>query len=184
MAGHKRGKARAERREKAAANKSNAVQQPGASNAAEQPGPSNASQQPGPSIAIQQPGPNDAAQQPGPSTLIQPSDSRTAVQRGVTGGEEEEPTEQITNVEETGPDEPVLHTLPEEQLGDGGAVLTQQENAATEDKEEGEAAPTDTAGTGDDHAGPSGNSKQSRLGNVNPMMAERETKKKRRGRHL
>lgn len=212
MAGHKRGKARADRHQKAAASKeSDAVQQPGPSNAAQQLGPSNATQQPRPSIAIQQPGPSGAAQQPGlsnatqqpepsiaiqqpgpsgavqqpgPSTLIQQSDARNAAQRGVTGVEEEDTTEQIANVKEPRPDEQGLRTLPEEQLGDGETGLTQQESAATEDKEEGEAVPADIVSTGDDHAGPSERSEQSRHGNVNPMMAEREIKKKRRGRHL
>jgi hypothetical protein len=92
MPAHKKGKARAERRERAAARESDAVQQPEASTAAQQLGPSNAIQQPGSSIA---------AQQPGPSVLLQQPEPSNAVQRGVTGvqPEGEENTEQLTNVE-------------------------------------------------------------------------------------
>ncbi len=74
MPAHKKGKARAERRERAAARESDAVQQPEAST---------------------------AAQQPGPSVLLQQPEPSNAVQRGVTGvqPEGEENTEQLTNVE-------------------------------------------------------------------------------------
>jgi len=156
MAGHKKGKARAERRERAAARESDAAQQPEASTAAQQPGPSS---------AVQQPGPSNAIRQPVPSTSVQASEPKNAVQRIVTGiqREGEENTEQIINVE----DEPVLPTLPEEQLGEAKTGLTQQENAATEDNEENEDVPTDTVSTGEDHAGLSKRLERSCHGNVN-----------------
>jgi len=163
MPAHKKGKARAERRERAAAKDRDAVEQSEVSTAAQELGPSKGTQQPGPSSQVGQ------------------AEPRNATQRGVTGVEGEEDTGQITNVGESGPDEPVLPTLTEEQLGETETGLTRQENAAAEEHEEGEAVPTDIESTGDDHAGTSKRLEQSCHGNVNHDRPPLEVQKKRRG---
>ena len=168
MAGHKKGKKRAERRERAAARESDAAQQLG------------------PSHAIQRCGPGVGVQQFGRSVVLQQSEAGGAahreLQRSVSGVEEEGNTEQTTNVEESRLDEQTLATSTEEQRERVERWLTQQEKFVMGYRKEGEAVPTDIVSIGDDHAGPSATSEQSRHGNVSLMDAEREVVGKRRGR--
>lgn len=120
-------------------------------------------------------------QQPGPSSVVQQPEHRSTAQEGITGTqpEENENTKQVNNVEE---DEPVPPTLSDEQRGGIEMWLTQVKNPEMENNREGEAVPTDVVSAGGGHAGPSGRLEESQHGDVNPEGAEREVRKKRRGR--
>ena len=170
MAGHKKGKARAERRERATARDSDAIQQPEASTAAQQLGPSN------------------AIRQPVPSTSVQASEPKNAVQSGdngiqLEGEEDSEWADPDGDPISDEPSFPVLHELSTPPPGEETGPIADA-NAPAPDDRESETVPNNATSTGGDFAGQSAASEQSRRGNVNPMYPAQEVKKKRRRRDL
>lgn len=180
---HKRGKKRAERRERAAVRLSNETQLPGPIIAAQQPIPNVEAQQYGPSNAIQhslpesihqQAQPDIAGLQPGPGTTEQSVSADVPPE----GNEEARLITTDAGLETDQPTFPGRPGLAEHrpQMQQGPS---QQANVPTEISDAEGAVPTDVTNTEDDHAQRSVNSQQTCYGNVNSSLPIAQAKKRR-----
>jgi len=150
-ASHKKGIARAERRQKAVARYSDIVEQPE---------------------------PSIAAQQPGPDTQIPQSEpSNASIQ--VEGVEESGQADRGGDSVSDEPSLPALHELSQPPSGEEMGP-TEQANVPTPETPESDTVPTNVVNTGGDSTGQSGTSERSRRGNINTVLPEWEVKKKRR----